>query len=134
MNKCDCYCEEEITYRDYMNFTTYTETHTRCKGTKERDLCSCGGDRAKCNFYPEVRKTALREIEPKVGEWISVKDRLPKINEEVIVYRGNHYGDLMNIYIYLGNNEWEDDYGYWGKTDDEGITCWTCLPQPPKGD
>ena len=23
----------------------------RCMGTKERELCSCGGDKNKCNFY-----------------------------------------------------------------------------------
>ena len=27
----------------------------RCSGTKEVDLCNCGGDRSKCDFYPEKR-------------------------------------------------------------------------------
>lgn len=27
----------------------------RCGGTKEVDLCNCGGDRSKCDFYPEKR-------------------------------------------------------------------------------
>ena len=25
----------------------------RCSGTKEVDVCNCGGDRSKCDFYPE---------------------------------------------------------------------------------
>ena len=64
-------------------------------------------------------------------EWISVKDRLPKSNQEVLVYRGGHIGDLMNVYIYVGNDKWEDEYGYWSVTDDEGITHWMPLPEPP---
>lgn len=27
----------------------------RCNGTKERDVCNCGGDVSKCDFYPEKR-------------------------------------------------------------------------------
>lgn len=27
-----------------------------CWGTKEREKCSCDGDRNKCDFYPEKRK------------------------------------------------------------------------------
>lgn len=29
---------------------------TVCYGTKEREECSCGGDKRKCNFYPEYRE------------------------------------------------------------------------------
>lgn len=29
-----------------------------CNGTKERDLCHCGGDERKCDFYPKKRKKA----------------------------------------------------------------------------
>ena len=25
----------------------------RCMGTKEIDVCSCGGDKSKCDFYPQ---------------------------------------------------------------------------------
>lgn len=42
--KCDCFREQ------------YGKTV--CYGTKEIDVCSCGGDKSKCNFYPEVRKKA----------------------------------------------------------------------------
>ncbi len=27
-----------------------------CWGTAERDACSCGGDKSKCDFYPSVRE------------------------------------------------------------------------------
>lgn len=73
----------------------------------------------------------LKFLLNKQNKWINVKDGLPENQQEVIVYRGHHSG-LMNVYTYIGNNEWEDDYGYWGRTNDEGITHWMPLPVPPK--
>lgn len=35
---------------------TVTETKAYCYGTKECEECKCGGDRHKCDFYPENRK------------------------------------------------------------------------------
>lgn len=32
-----------------------------CWGTKECDQCSCGGDRTRCDFYPEVREQTKRK-------------------------------------------------------------------------
>lgn len=34
----------------------YVAIAERCDGTKEIDLCHCGGDESKCDFYPEVRE------------------------------------------------------------------------------
>ena len=28
----------------------------QCYGTKEREPCACGGDKRKCDFYPELRE------------------------------------------------------------------------------
>lgn len=33
----------------------YIAIAKRCDGTKEVDLCHCGGDKSKCDFYPEKR-------------------------------------------------------------------------------
>jgi len=30
----------------------------QCYGTKEMERCNCGGDRSKCDFYPEIRENA----------------------------------------------------------------------------
>ncbi len=64
-------------------------------------------------------------------KWISVKDELPNKDQDVLIYKGNHIGDMMYVYTYLGHNEWEDEYGYWSRTDDEGITHWMPLPTLP---
>ena len=65
------------------------------------------------------------------NKWISVDDRLPEINKEVLIYRGSYIGIPMSIYTYLGHDEWEDEYGYWTRADDEGITHQMPLPTPP---
>lgn len=59
MNKCSCYNEEKR-FVDYTPLGTQQfKTVGRCLGTKECEECSCGGDEAKCNFYPEKRAKAL---------------------------------------------------------------------------
>lgn len=69
-----------------------------------------------------------------MNKWINVKDQLPEKNQGVLIYRGQFIGDLISVYTYIGNNEWEDEYGYWSRTDDEGITHWMSLPEPPRED
>ena len=75
-----------------------------------------------------------------VQEWISVKDKLPPYNRDVLVYRPN-----MAIKFLVDNYE-----GYYGEDDDEWyegwskygndihgkpiITHWAYLPKPPKGE
>ena len=75
-----------------------------------------------------------------VQEWISVEDKLPPYNRDVLVYRPN-----MAVKILVDNYAWHyrDDDGEWyedwalsGK-DANGnpvITHWAYLPQPPKGE
>ncbi len=41
---CKCYHEEK-------NFLGKVGV---CWGTQERDACSCGGDKSKCDFYPNL--------------------------------------------------------------------------------
>ena len=62
MVKCDCYCEEyEII--GWLGPDEYIrKLRKRCNGTRERDECCCGGDRVKCDFYPEVRQRGRDNI------------------------------------------------------------------------
>ena len=73
-----------------------------------------------------------------VQEWISVKDKLPPYNRDVLVYRPN-----MAMKILVDNyawhyreddGEWYEDWALYGK-DTNGnptITHWAYLPQPPE--
>ena len=56
MNKCNCYNEEalKIMY-DPIEGVISRKTIGRCLGMKEYDVCNCGGDESKCDFYPEKR-------------------------------------------------------------------------------
>lgn len=84
MNKCDCYrVKSEIhCFVDENGVPIYESINVpRCCGTKEKDVCDCGGDKSKCNFYERVRaeaaeeknlsktKNVLEEIEGLIGEY-----------------------------------------------------------------
>ena len=84
MNKCDSYhLEPERHYFvDEYGASIYENINVpRCWGTKEKDVCNCGGDKSKCNFYRRVRekafeeknlsttKNVLEEIEDLIGEY-----------------------------------------------------------------
>ena len=64
--KCDCYHTQQKTRYTYNQFTGSPIPHDVevgvCWGTKETDECNCGGDETKCDFYPEVRVKAKKEL------------------------------------------------------------------------
>ena len=70
-----------------------------------------------------------------MNEWISVKDSLPPIDTEVLVFS---HGKISVCSLIRQDEEtadvvWEDAYGYWD--DDEGVSAvshWMFLPEPPK--
>ena len=64
MDKCDCY---RVGIKLEPRYSQYTGDYVGsvdvkfayCTGTREQDECSCGGDRTKCDFYPEVRNKSV---------------------------------------------------------------------------
>jgi hypothetical protein len=65
---CEC-------YRDEKNFLGKFGT---CWGTAERDACSCGGDKSKCDFYPNVREEGKKPI--------TNADRIRAMTDEELAY------------------------------------------------
>jgi hypothetical protein len=65
MKKCDCYRIKQEKMYMYDRYTgapiPYMVDKGVCFGTKEQDECSCGGDRTKCDFYPEIREKAKED-------------------------------------------------------------------------
>lgn len=64
MSRCDFYRLEPE--RDITLWTNGVPVYEhinvpRCWGTKEKDICDCGGDRSKCSFYESVRAAAAAE-------------------------------------------------------------------------
>lgn len=72
--------------------------------------------------------------------WISVKDRLPPYNHDVLVYRPNMASKiLVDCYVgYYGEDdgEWYEDWARYGKDihNKPLITHWAEMLQPPKGE
>lgn len=62
MKKCDCYREGKRFEYNPIIMESVTTSYGYCNGTKERDECSCDGDRTKCDFYPEVREEAKKAL------------------------------------------------------------------------
>lgn len=80
------------------------------------------------------------ELKACVQEWISVDDKLPPYNRDVLVYRPNMAMKFLvdNYEGYYGEDD-DEWYEGWAKhgTDIHGkpvITHWAYLPQQPKGE
>ena len=75
-----------------------------------------------------------------VQEWISVNDKLPPYNRDVLVYRPNMAMKILvdNYAGYYGedDDEWHEGWALYGEDADGNpvITHWAYLHQPPKGD
>ena len=56
MDKCKCWEETKKRIVGWYRGEPIHKTVQICNGTKEREECSCDGNKSKCNFYPENRK------------------------------------------------------------------------------
>lgn len=61
MEKCSCYRTKE-TYVSFDPYNIRKRTVGYCNGTKEQEECGCGGNKAKCDFYQEVREEAKQNV------------------------------------------------------------------------
>ena len=71
-------------------------------------------------------------------EWISVKDRLPRYNTPVLVYRPGMASKIL-VDEYQGYysetyDEWYEEWALYGRHNGKDvITHWMPLPESPKG-
>ena len=118
MKNCDYYHEERYSENGSSEYSIGF-----CSGTREREKCSCKGNRSKCNFYPEVRKDALKEAACQFGKWIDIKDALPETHQVIIVY-DDYYNVVSSSYL-TESGDWYE------MPKDSHITHWMNLPKPP---
>jgi len=134
MKKCDCYHIQTKRQYTYNPITGDPIGHDVkigvCWGTKECEECSCGGDETKCDFYPEVRKRGRKKCKIKFGEWISVEDRLPELDQDVLCYSNKNGGYLFIGYRGCHSGDWCQG----GVLHIGDVLYWTLLPEPPKGE
>lgn len=67
MSNCNCYIRDTDGLGGYI---------PRCYGTKEREICQCGGDESKCDFYPEKRNKAETTMAMDAVEYLRQKARM----------------------------------------------------------
>lgn len=63
MEKCECFWTDswhEVRRYDGDCLPVVVKKNI-CNGTKEREECTCGGDPAKCDFYPQKRAEAKKK-------------------------------------------------------------------------
>ena len=65
-----------------------------------------------------------------MSEWIYCNDKVPIVNEKVLIYYDNDIGIAFGRY--LGNDVWEwlfeDGWDYWVET--ETPVAWMSIPNP----
>ena len=75
-----------------------------------------------------------------VQDWVSVDDKYPPYNRDVLVYRPNMAMKILvdNYAGYYGedDDEWYEGWAKYGNDihGNQVITHWAYLPQPPKGE
>ena len=136
MKKCDCYREGIKAEPRYSQYTrayvgAVDVKYEYCTGTKELDECSCGGDRTKCDFYPEIREEAIKEekflenINPYFDEdgtiWFKAIDGISiRITNEDLYfidkYGNETYIKGNNISFKRNTPSYEELYDHWLKT------------------
>ena len=98
MEKCKCYHE------DLYGWLEKGKGH--CYGTKECEQCSCGGDKSKCDFYPEYRNENKNTMkyDIKIGDYVETADgimgyvsRVSESDFHWIVTNRNNISDAAEI-------------------------------------
>jgi hypothetical protein len=76
-----------------------------CFGTKEQDECSCGGDRTKCDFYPEIREKVANEEEIVTGIPVDIGFLydwyISSVGDEDPVWTEDHIDELFNDFYLI---------------------------------
>lgn len=100
--------------------------------------CCAGAARCKdCPYYSDNAASCgrnknrdalayIQQMEVALPRWISVDERLPERPDTVLI---NLFG-LVNIAWYCGDGKFGTPSGL--MFEDEGVTHWMPLPQPPK--
>lgn len=89
------FCRKECdSYRRYPDILG--RTIGRCLGTKEIEICNCGGDESKCDFYPERRKKSKK---PKKPSFYDIIQELIEENFELTIRRGFVFEDVVRVSV-----------------------------------
>lgn len=99
------------------------------------DKCEeCPQDARHCRYEQDFTRMDICEMideAPTIGGWISVKDRLPENETEVIIIVQHKIGWYRAF-------AWHDEYGWHSSAEEFGdgesdfVTHWMPMPEPPR--
>ena len=110
MERCDCYETRTETAGPWKNNYLYGV----CLGTREVEMCNCGGDESKCTFYPEKRKKAEKKMNT-AEMWLKAQEdgKTYIVKQKTLAYskeRGLFYVTDLTSYNYLKDfKNWKFD-------------------------
>jgi hypothetical protein len=111
-----------------------------CKHSKSCKSCGGYGKGSLCRNYNIADSLITHGVtfkdvpDTNVGEWISVKDRLPASSGYYLTYYGGVYQDLSYSTKHKLFNTFDDDASERAKRYHVAVTHWMPLPKPPKGE
>lgn len=86
------FCGKECdSYRRYID--SLGKSFGRCLGTKEIEICNCGGDESKCDFHQEKRKKSRKPT------LFDITQELIEGNFELRILRGTDFEERFRISI-----------------------------------
>ena len=86
------FCRKECdSYRRYID--SLGKSFGRCLGTKEIEICNCGGDESKCDFYQEKRKKSRKPT------LFDITQELIEGNLELRILKGTDFEEMFRISI-----------------------------------
>ena len=120
-------------------------SHKKCKAMKSCYECEQYGNSSDCVYLLMADELITNGVT--VREWISVEDKLPEESGcYLVVYRDKYNGSIsiaFDMYVKCNVGEWwESEFAcditkqfLWAtRLQEQEVTHWMPLPQPPKGE
>jgi hypothetical protein len=101
MKKCDHYNKADEIIGWVNEDTPVLNEISRCYRNNKRNECSCGGDRSKCDFYPEIREKAHIRIYNEGLFFIDKYGNTTTIDDAMLQYKQNSptYDELYEHWL-----------------------------------
>lgn len=114
------------------------ECNEKCPYWLENDKFDLGGSNAEISDRYQLCRAAADMLEQDARGWISVKDKMPNVDEKVIVFAIGKYDGFIGDTVYAmsmildrpSGKRWAVPWQYFDV--DYEITHWMPLPEPPE--
>ena len=120
------------------DYCPFDECNEKCPYWMEIDKYDIDNPNAEISDVHQLCRAAADLLEQDARGWISVEDRLPSVDEKVIVFAIGKYDGFIGDTVYAmsmildrpSGKRWAVPWQYFDV--DYEITHWMPLPEPPK--